>query len=107
MARAKPLLETRECAVSKSNQPDHAVGTRQERVEATADSIAAVRSRRAGCCVAARWEGQAMSRFMLLGGQEVVIGGGGIMRRRLKAGTTIADTAGNALLGDVLAPGLC
>jgi hypothetical protein len=29
------------------------------------------------------------------------------MRRRLKAGTTIADSADAALAGDVVAPGLC
>jgi hypothetical protein len=45
-----------------------------------------------------------MSRFALLGAQEVQIG---TMRRRLRAGTTIADTMGNAVAGDVIAPGLC
>jgi hypothetical protein len=44
-----------------------------------------------------------MSRFYLLGAQEAVVGN---MRRRLRAGQTVADSAGNALPGDVLAPGL-
>jgi hypothetical protein len=45
-----------------------------------------------------------MSRYYLLGAQEAVVGG---MRRRLKAGTTIADTAANSQFGDLVAPGLC
>ncbi len=45
-----------------------------------------------------------MSRFALLGAQEVAIGS---MRRRLKAGTTVADSVANAQFGDVIAPGLC
>src|SRR6516165_9491173 len=46
----------------------------------------------------------AMSRFTLIGAQECVVGG---MRRRLKAGTTVADSAANAQAGDVLSPQLC
>jgi hypothetical protein len=44
-----------------------------------------------------------MSRFYLLGSHEIA---DGAMRRRLKAGSTIADNAANALPGDVIAPGL-
>jgi hypothetical protein len=44
-----------------------------------------------------------MSRFYVLGAQEVAIG---VMRRRLKAGTTIADTGANAHPGDVVCPDL-
>jgi len=45
-----------------------------------------------------------MARFALIGAQECVVGG---MRRRLKAGTTVADSASNAQAGDVLSPQLC
>jgi hypothetical protein len=45
-----------------------------------------------------------MSRFVLLGAQEVVVGG---MRRRLRAGQTVADSAANAHQGDWVCPGLC
>jgi hypothetical protein len=45
-----------------------------------------------------------MSRFYLLGAQDALVG---TMRRRLKAGTTVADTASNALPGDVLCPQFC
>jgi hypothetical protein len=41
-----------------------------------------------------------MARFALLGAQECIVAGG--MRRRLRAGTTIADSAGNAQAGDVI-----
>jgi hypothetical protein len=44
-----------------------------------------------------------MSRYYVLGAQEAVVGG---MRRRLKAGTTIADTSTNAHPGDVICPDL-
>jgi hypothetical protein len=45
-----------------------------------------------------------MSRFVLLGAQEAVVGA---MRRRLRAGVKIADSAASAQPGDVVAPGLC
>jgi hypothetical protein len=45
-----------------------------------------------------------MSRFYLLGAQEIA---DGAMRRRLKAGTTVADSGANALAGDEVCPGLC
>jgi hypothetical protein len=45
-----------------------------------------------------------MSRFVLVGAQECVVGG---MRRRLKAGTTVADSAANAQPGDVISAQLC
>jgi hypothetical protein len=41
-----------------------------------------------------------MARFALLGAVECVVAGG--MRRRLRAGTTVADTAGNAIGNDVI-----
>jgi hypothetical protein len=41
-----------------------------------------------------------MSRFALLGAQECIVAGG--MRRRLRAGMTIADSTGNAQAGDVI-----
>ena len=43
-------------------------------------------------------------RFAIVGAQETIVGN---MRVRLHAGQTIADTAGNALAGDVIAPVLC
>ncbi len=43
-------------------------------------------------------------RFVLIGTQEMQIG---TMRRRYRAGTTVADTQGNALPGDVVCAGLC
>jgi hypothetical protein len=46
-----------------------------------------------------------MSRYQLLAAHEVVVIDG--TRRRLHAGTTIADSSGNAQAGDVIAPGLC
>jgi hypothetical protein len=44
-----------------------------------------------------------MSRFYLLGACEAVVAG---QRQRLKAGTTMSDTAGNAIFGDVVCPSL-
>jgi hypothetical protein len=46
-----------------------------------------------------------MSRFSLLGAIEALTSDG--MRRRLRAGTTVADSVGNALAGDVVSSGLC
>src|SRR5262245_9660350 len=45
-----------------------------------------------------------MSRFVLLTAQEIAVNG---TRRYLRAGRTIADSPGNALPGDVVAPDLC
>jgi hypothetical protein len=45
-----------------------------------------------------------MSRFVLVGAQECVANG---FRRRLRAGQTVADTAGNAQPGDVVSAQLC
>jgi hypothetical protein len=46
-----------------------------------------------------------MSRFYLIGAQECITATSG--RRRLRAGTTVADTSGNALAGDVVSAQLC
>jgi hypothetical protein len=45
-----------------------------------------------------------MSRFILVGAHEFITGG---MRRRFRAGTTVADTVGNAQAGDVVSAQLC
>jgi len=45
-----------------------------------------------------------MSRFYLIGAQECIVG---TMRRRLKAGVTVADTSGNAQAGDFISAQLC
>jgi hypothetical protein len=45
-----------------------------------------------------------MSRFYLLGSHEIA---DGAMRRRIKAGSTVADSTANAVGNDVVAPGLC
>ena len=45
-----------------------------------------------------------MSRFVLVGAQECVANG---LRQRLRAGQTVADTAGNAQPGDVVSAQLC
>jgi hypothetical protein len=45
-----------------------------------------------------------MSRFQILNAQEAPTSSG---RRRLRAGQTIADSAGNALAGDFVSAALC
>jgi hypothetical protein len=45
-----------------------------------------------------------MSRFTLLGAVECITAGG---RRRLRAGTNVADTNANAQAGDVVSAQLC
>jgi hypothetical protein len=45
-----------------------------------------------------------MSRFYLIGAQECVVGS---MRRRLRAGQTVADSVGNAQAGDLVSAQLC
>jgi hypothetical protein len=46
-----------------------------------------------------------MSRFMLMSAHEAYVLNGG--RQRLKGGTMVADSIGNALAGDVVCPQLC
>jgi hypothetical protein len=46
-----------------------------------------------------------MSRFSLLGAQECIVANSG--RRRLRAGTTVADSFANAQAGDVVSSQLC
>jgi hypothetical protein len=46
-----------------------------------------------------------MSRFYLIGAVECITANN--LRRRLRAGTNVADTAGNALAGDVVSAQLC
>jgi hypothetical protein len=46
-----------------------------------------------------------MSRFVLIGAVEAIVSGA--PRRRLRAGTTVADTTGNAQPGDVISAQLC
>jgi hypothetical protein len=46
-----------------------------------------------------------MSRFVLLGAQECIVASA--PRRRLRAGTTVADSTGNAQAGDVVSAQLC
>jgi len=46
-----------------------------------------------------------VSRFTLVGAQECITANG--LRRRLRAGTNVADSAGNALAGDVVSAQLC
>jgi len=48
-----------------------------------------------------------MSRFQLLGACDAMVSGHATGRRRLNAGTKIADTAGNAVAGDFVCPALC
>jgi hypothetical protein len=49
-------------------------------------------------------DGEDAMRFYVLGAQEVALG---VFRRRLPAGTTIADTGANALAGHEVCPDLC
>ena len=46
-----------------------------------------------------------MSRFTLIGAVECITANG--LSRRLRAGTNVADSAGNALAGDVVSAQLC
>jgi hypothetical protein len=46
-----------------------------------------------------------MSRFTLIGAVECITANN--LRRRLRAGTNVADTSGNALAGDVVSAQLC
>ena len=45
-----------------------------------------------------------MARYYLMRAVEAVVGG---QRRRLWAGTTVADSSANAQAGDAVCPGLC
>jgi hypothetical protein len=46
-----------------------------------------------------------MSRYRLVSAMEVAVSGG--IRQRFRGGTTLADSVGNALAGDVVAPAPC